>query len=180
MTYGTIELTDETVIFRYERKLRQPVDEVWERLTDPGETDAWFGGRVEIELKPGGQYISHHRGGVRVVDRVVRVEPPVLLEHTFWGQVNPDARVTWELRPGDEGCVLLLTHALSIDDIRAAAESVASGDDPTAIIARNAAGWHHILDRLQAALDGRTLEWSEGEQQALQDRYAAMLTNNPM
>jgi uncharacterized protein YndB with AHSA1/START domain len=155
--------------------LRHPIDAVWRAITDPAHNEAWFGGRLEIELKPGGAFISYHRGGIRVVDRVVRIEPPRLLEHTFWVDVNPSALVTWELRPSDGGCLLILTHALSLDDLRAAAASVAAGDDLTTILSRNGAGWHHLLDMLEAALDGRTLEWSDADQRALQERYAATL-----
>jgi len=36
---------------------------------------------------------------------------------------------------------------------------------------------HHILDKLGAALTGRTLEWSEDPRQALQAHYAAMLSS---
>jgi uncharacterized protein YndB with AHSA1/START domain len=175
MSDGAIEQSEERVTFRFTRHLRHPIDVVWKAITDPAEIEAWFGGRVEIELKPGGRYISHHRGGVRVVDRVVRLEPPTLLEHTFWVEVNPSALVTWELHPSDEGCVLVLTHSLSMDDVRAAATTVAMGADPMVILSRNGAGWHHMLDTLEAALEGRSLEWSEQAQKALQERYAAML-----
>jgi uncharacterized protein YndB with AHSA1/START domain/DNA/RNA-binding domain of Phe-tRNA-synthetase-like protein len=161
MSDGTIEQADGRVTFRFERRLRHPIDVVWKAITDPAEIEAWFGGRVEIELKPGGHYISHHRGGVRVVDRIVRLEPPTVLEHTFWEHVNPSALVTWELCPIDEGCVLVLTHSIAMDDVRAAAATVALGDDETIILSRNAAGWHHLLDMLEAALDGRSLEWSD-------------------
>lgn len=175
MTDGTIERSGDRVAFRYERRLRHPIDVVWRAITDPAENGAWFGGRVEIELKPGGSYISHHANGMRVVDRVVRLEPPTLLEHTFWVDVNPGALVTWELHPSEDGCILVLTHSLSLHDVRGAAATVASGDDPTTILSRNAAGWHHLLDKLAAALEGRGLEWSEQSRKALQARYAAML-----
>jgi hypothetical protein len=44
-----------------------------------------------------------------------------------------------------------------------------------AILSRNAASWHHIPGRLEAALEGRRLDWSEQAQAAQQERYAAML-----
>jgi len=175
MSDGTIQQTDEMVTFRYERPVHHPIAAVWKAISDPIEAEAWFGGRLEIELKVGGQYVSYHGDGSRVVDRIVRLEPPTLLEHTFWAQVNPSALVTWELRPADGGCMLNLTHALSMEDVRMAAATIASGDDPTVILSRNAAGWHYLLDKLEAALDGRSLDWSDVTQKNLQDRYAAML-----
>jgi uncharacterized protein YndB with AHSA1/START domain len=173
MSACTIERADGRVTFHYECPLRHPVEAVWKAITDPAESKAWFGGRLVIELKPGGRYISYHRGGVRVIDRVVRVEPPSVLAHTYWVHVNPNALVTWELRPSDGGCVLALTDSLATDDIRAA--TIALGDDETVILARNGAGWHHLLDKLEAALEGRCVEWSEQERRALQNRYAAMI-----
>jgi uncharacterized protein YndB with AHSA1/START domain len=172
MSDGTIERTENRVTFRYERRLRHPVSVVWKAITDPEQVAAWFGARVEIDLKPGGHYISYHPGDVRVVDRIVRLDAPTLLEHTFWAEVNPDALVTWELHPSEEGCVLVLSHSLSIADIEAARTRF--GDDPTLILSRNAAGWHHLLDKLGASLDSTPLDWSEQAQKALQARYAAM------
>jgi uncharacterized protein YndB with AHSA1/START domain len=172
---GAINESDGRITFRYERRLRHPIDVVWRAITDPEEIARWSGSRPEIDLQPGGHVISHHRGGDRVVDHIVRLEPPRLFEHTFWVHVNPTALVTWELTPAEEGCVLVLTHSLSLADVRAAAATVALGDDVTVILSRNGAGWHRLLDLLEATLDGRNTPWSEQAQKALQDRYAAML-----
>src|SRR5947209_12639395 len=98
MNDGLIEASDGHLIFHYERELPCSVDVVWRAITDPIENESWFGGSMEIELQPGGQFVSH-QGGMRVVDRVVRIEPPTLLEHTFWVEINPSAVVTWELTP---------------------------------------------------------------------------------
>jgi uncharacterized protein YndB with AHSA1/START domain len=148
---------------------------VWKAITNPEEVVAWFGGRVEIDLKPGGAYISYHRGDMRVVGRIVRLEAPTLLQHTFWADVNPDALVTWELRSADEGCTLALSHSLSIADVHAAATRF--GDDPVIIVSRNAAGWHHLLDKLGATLQNTELEWSEQAQKALLDHYVTVLNS---
>lgn len=175
MSDGTIEQSDERVTFRYERRIRHPIDVVWKALTDPAEIERWIGTRPEIDLKPGGEYVSYHSGGHRVVDRILRLDAPRLFEHTFWVHVNPTAVVTWELSPVEGGCLLVLTHSLGMEDLRAAAATVALGDDLTTILSRNGAGWHRLLDRLDATLDGRSDDWSEQDQRTLQDRYAAML-----
>ncbi len=38
---------------------------------------------------------------------ILRVEPPMLLEHTH---VDPGSYMRWELEPVDTGCVLRLSH----------------------------------------------------------------------
>lgn len=166
MSDGTIERSDERVTFRYERRLRHSIEEVWRAITDPTEIECWTGGRPEIELTLGGKYVTYHGSGDRVVDRIVRLEPPTLFEHTFWEQTNPSALVTWELQPIPDGCLLRLTHSLSM---------VARGDSALTIMSRNGAGWHRLLDRLEQTMDGRAVEWSPDQQRALQERYAAIL-----
>jgi uncharacterized protein YndB with AHSA1/START domain len=172
---GTIEQHNGRVTFRYERRIHHPVDVVWKAITDPSEIARWSGSRPEIDLQLGGHYISYHGNGERVVDRILRLDPPRLFEHTYWVHVNPTAVVSWELSPIEEGCLLVLTHSLGMDDIRAAAATVARGNDFTVIVSRNGAGWHRLLDKLEATLDGHSTDWSEEAQRALQARYAAML-----
>lgn len=179
MNEGTIEQHDEMVTCRFERLLRHPVEVVWQAITEPDEVDRWMGTRPEIDLRPGGRYITRHGTGDVVTDRITRLEPPRLLEHTFWEHVNPSARVTWELSPAGDGCRLVLTHRLSLADVRRAAATVAAGDDIVTILSRNCTGWHHLLDMLAAALDGRPAPWSDQDRKAWQERYAAMLTEEP-
>jgi uncharacterized protein YndB with AHSA1/START domain len=149
---GTIEQRDEMVTCRFERLLRHPVEVVWQAITDPDEIGRWMGTRPEIDLRPGGRYVTHHGTGDVVTDRITRLEPPRLLEHTFWEHVNPSARVTWELSPAGDGCRLVLTHRLSLEDVRRAAATVAAGDDIATIISRNRAGWDRLLDMLAGHL----------------------------
>ncbi|HZU77895.1 MAG TPA: SRPBCC family protein [Dehalococcoidia bacterium] len=175
MNDGTIEQTGERVVFHYERRLPHPVEVVWKAITDPERMAGWLGHRPEIDLRVGGQYVSYHGTGDRVVDRILRLEPPRLFEHTFWEQVNPTAVVTWKLEPTADGCLLTLTHALGLSDIRTASTTVARGDGFLLIVSRNAAGWHRLLDKLAAALDGRSDAWSPEQQEALRERYAAQL-----
>ena len=173
MNEGTVEQRDGRVTYRYEGHLRHPIGVAWKAITDPDEIERWTGGRPDIDLRPGGHYISYHRGGERVVDRITRVEPPRLFEHTFWAHLNPTALVTWDLREAEEGCRLVLTHSLDIDDVRTASQTL--GDAISVILSRNGAGWHRLLDMLAGKLDGRAATWSEQDQKNLQERYAAML-----
>ncbi|WP_067173728.1 SRPBCC domain-containing protein [Microtetraspora niveoalba] len=175
MTDGTIERHGEELTFRYERLLARPLDVVWRAVTDPAEIERWSGTGTELDLRPGGLLVSQHKGGHRVVDRVLRVEPPRLFEHTYFEDVNPSAVVTWRIDAAPTGALLVLTHRLRMDDIRAAAATIAAGDDLTTILSRNAAGWHHILDLIESRLSGETLDWSPRDQEALRQRYATLV-----
>jgi uncharacterized protein YndB with AHSA1/START domain len=136
------------VVLRYLRVLPHPIDAVWRAITDPAEIQAWWGTRPEIDLRVGGEYVSHHATGDRVVDRILRVEPPSLFEHTFWQHVNPDARVTWELTSVAAGTQLVLTHSMTIADLRREAAAAGHEDDPYRGVSQSAGGWIGLLDRL--------------------------------
>lgn len=175
MNEGSIEQTGGRVTIRYERRLHHPAEVAWKAITDPDEIERWTGSRPDLDLRPGGEYVTYHGTGDRVVDRILRVEPPRLFEHTFWVHVNPTALVTWELHPTGDGCLLELTHSLAIDDVREAVK-LGLGEDETFILARNGAGWHRLLDLLEARIAGQAAaEWSRESQQELQGRYAALL-----
>lgn len=176
MTNGTIERAGDRVTFRGERRVNQPLESVWRTITDPAEIQQWMGTRPEIELRQGGQYVTHHQGDHRVVDRVLRVEPPRLFEHTFFKYVNPGAVVTWQLSPAPENaCSLTLTHVLTMDDVHGAMSGVAAGDDEITILSRNAAGWHQLLDLIEAHLGEDVPPRSLDERLALQQHYAELL-----
>lgn len=153
MREGTIERNGGFVVFRFECDLAHPVQRVWAAITEPAEIERWTGNRPEVDLRAGGKYVSYHGDGMRVVDEVLRVEPPSLFEHTFWRHVNPDSRVTWQLNEVDGGCLLQFTHRLSDADIANAIATVAAGADAETVVSRNAAGWQRLLDRLRQALD---------------------------
>lgn len=175
MTDGTIERDGQVVVFRYIRRIPHPVERVWAAINQPAEIERWTGNRPEIDLRDGGEYVSFHGDGMRVVDKVLRVESPSLFEHTYWVQTNPDARVTWELSRTDDGCLLRLTHRLSEADIANATATVASGADFALVVSGNAAGWHRLLDRLEQILDGRQENWTPEDQKALRAQYAELI-----
>jgi uncharacterized protein YndB with AHSA1/START domain len=147
-----IERDGRFVVLRCERPLPCPVERAWAAITEPERIEHWLGRRPQLDLRPGGEHVIDHGAGLRVVDRVLRVEPPTVLEHTFWASVNPDARVLWILRGTTEGCRLTFTHRMSDADIENAAATIAAGDDRGRIIARNAAGWRRLLDSLAVSL----------------------------
>jgi len=152
----TVQRSGDRIVLRYERVLRHPVEDVWAAITDPEQINAWWGTRPEIDLRVGGDYVSYHATGDRVVDRVVRLEPPRVLAHTFWQHVNPDALVTYELQPIDEGTLLVLTHEMTEHDLRNAAEKMNWDGDIYDLMSRTAAGWPRLLTKLAASLPGQT------------------------
>ena len=177
MTEGTIEQTGDKVVFRYERRLAHSVEAVWRTVTDPAEIGAWAGTRPEIELRVGGRYVTYHQGGeTTAVDRVLRLDPPRLFEHTYFEQVNPGSVVTWELSPAGPGTLLVLTHVMTQAALETAMATVAKGDDLVTVLSRNAAGWHHLFDAMIAHLEGdEAVTRSPDDWQDLRERYAKQL-----
>ena len=122
-------------VLRFERRLRHRPERVWRALTDPDELFAWHPTPARLEPHAGGA-ITYLEGG-DVPDmgtgEITEYDPPRALAHT-WG----DDHLRWELRPDDDGCLLVLTHTFD-DRFKAA---------------RDAAGWHLCIDALAASLDG--------------------------
>ena len=146
----TVRRSGDRIVLRYERVLPYPVEEVWRAITDPDEINAWWGTRPDIELRVGGRYVSNHATGDRAVDRIVKLEPPHLLAHTFFEDMNPEALVTYELQSLDEGTLLVLTHEMTEADLRNAADAMSWDGDIYELLSRTAAGWPRLLTALAA------------------------------
>jgi uncharacterized protein YndB with AHSA1/START domain len=143
-------------VLRFERVFRHPPERVWRALTEPGELAGWHPTPFELEpAAPGGTVRFLPEGDVPEMPdgEVSEYEPPRLLAYA-WG----DDQLRWELRPKDDGCLLVLTHVFD-DRFKAA---------------RDAAGWHVCLDALSAVLDGAgrdAREMLHGEWQGLNREY---------
>src|ERR671930_2020483 len=122
-------------VLRFERLLRHPPERVWRALTDDDEQFRWHPTPASFEPAAGGSVSWLPGGDVPDMEpgEVIQYDPPHTLAHT-WG----DDRLRWELRPHDEGCLLVLTHTFD-DRFKAA---------------RDAAGWHLCLDALASSLEG--------------------------
>jgi hypothetical protein len=88
---------------------------------------------------------------------ILRVEPPMLLEHTH---VDAGSRMRWELEPIETGCTLRLSHF------------VTDADD--AIGKCYVVGLHASLARLEPCLAGQPIAWDWEEFAVAQAHYAAL------
>ena len=139
---------------RLERVLDAPVETVWRYLTQAELRRQWFMGGTDA--KPDGEFdlLNEHDNlseddvpypedyapykGKTWSERVLRFDPPRLLETTFQGGKN--GVVTYELRPDGERTRLVLTHK----DIQSPSGFQDFGS-----------GWNSHLTVLEAKLAGR-------------------------
>ncbi len=159
---GTLERTADGGTIRFERHLAFPIRDVWDAITEPARLAEWwlpFDADITVDLREGGELVFAGRGDEPVVITltVLRVEPPMLLEHTH---VDPGSKVRWELEPVGDGCVLRLAHFLT---------------DPDAGIERcYVVGLHTSLSRLAPCLAGEPIAWDWDAFAATQSAYAEL------
>jgi uncharacterized protein YndB with AHSA1/START domain len=158
-SYGTYETPAGRPALRFERRLSHPVEVVWRAITESSELDHWFPSRVEIEdLRAGGEitfrfeHMPLEGMPSTIAGRVTEFEPP----HRFafdWGEDH----LRFELEPlaGEEACMLRLTVLLGTRDKAA----------------RDSAGWHVCLDRLEARLEGPDAPGVDEDWRRLYEEY---------
>ena len=159
---GTFERTPDGGVIRFERHLPYPVREVWSAITDPERLGAWwlpFEADISVDLREGGELHFAGRGDDAPDFRfaIVRVEAPLLLEHTH---ADPGSLVRWELEPTDAGCTLRLSHVVP--------------DADAAIEGCYVVGLHTSLARLEPCLAGRPVPWDWDGFAASQAAYARL------
>ncbi len=134
---------------------------IWQALTEPEWTRRYgYGGRVELELRPGGVYrgkpteemLAHGAPEVMVEGEVLEVDRPHRLVQTwhalFDAQTADEAatRLTYEIEPGANGVTkLTVTHEL---DGAPTAAAIVGG-----VIAEAGGGWSWILSDLKTLLE---------------------------
>jgi len=142
---------------RLERVLDAPAETVWRYLTEAELRRQWFMGGTDA--RPGSEFellVDHDNlsddevpypesyaasKGVRFSEKVIRFEPPRLLETTFQGGKN--GTVTYELHPEGERTRLVLIHS-------GIASPVGAQDFGS--------GWNSHLTVLQERLAGRSVK----------------------
>jgi uncharacterized protein YndB with AHSA1/START domain len=144
---GTMERTADGGIIRFERHLAYPIRDVWDAITNPERLADWwlpFEADITVDLREGGEMVMAATGEepVTITCTILRVEPPMLFEHTH---ADPGSYLRWELEPVDTGCVLRLSHFIT---------------DPAAAIDRcYVVGLHTSLGRLAPCLEGKPIAW---------------------
>jgi uncharacterized protein YndB with AHSA1/START domain len=159
---GTMERTEDGGVIRFVRHLPYPVAAVWDAITNPERLAEWwlpFDAEISVDLREGGQMVFTSRSGdlEPMTATILRVDPPVLLEHTH---MAPGSTLRWEIEAVDDGAVLRLTQHVS--------------DVDAAVDGNWIAGMHHSLSRLQPSLAGSPAAWDWDAFAAAQARYSAL------
>jgi uncharacterized protein YndB with AHSA1/START domain len=158
---GTLERSADGGVIRFERHLPYPVREVWDAMTVPARIADWwlpFSADITLDLREGGEMVITGRDEpVSMTFTIVRVEAPLLLEHTH---ADPGSLMRWELEATDVGCVLRLSHF--VPDVAAAIDNC------------YVVGLHTSLSRLAPLLDGAPVPWDWDAFATAQANYAAL------
>ena len=157
---GMIERTPDGGVIRFERRLEYGIRDVWDAVTNPERLADWwlpFDAEITIDLRAGGEmtFVGKGEEPVELTCTILRVEPPMLLEHTH---VDPGSKMRWELESVDAGCVLRLSHFVT--DVSAALEN------------GYVVGLHTSLSRLEPCLAGAPVPWDWDAFAEAQARYA--------
>lgn len=158
---GTLERTPDGGTIRFERHLPYPVAAVWDAITNPERLADWwlpFDADITVDLREGGEMVftSHSGEPPPMSVTILRVDAPVLLEHTHFA---PGSTIRWELEAVESGCLLRLTQHVS---------DVSAAIDGCWLV-----GLHTSLSRLEPALAGAPVPWDWDAFAASQARYAA-------
>jgi uncharacterized protein YndB with AHSA1/START domain len=142
--HGTFETDDGRPTVRFERRLAHPVEAVWRAVTEPSELAHWFPAQVTVDHRVGGtiSFTSEDDGMPASGGEVLEFEPPHRFSFTWGASV---LRIDLE-RDGD-GCRMTFIHTLEARDAAA----------------RDAAGWHVCLDRLEERLAGASPDSPSGD-----------------
>ncbi|MFN7148531.1 MAG: SRPBCC family protein [Microthrixaceae bacterium] len=158
---GVIERTPEGGLIRFERRLPYSIRDVWAAITEPDRLADWwlpFDADVSVDLREGGEMVFTSRDEPMTMRfTIVRVESPMLLEHTH---ADPGSLMRWELEPVDDGCILRLSHF--VNDVGGAIDNC------------YVVGLHTSLTRLEPCLAGRPVPWDWESFEESKARYAAL------
>jgi uncharacterized protein YndB with AHSA1/START domain len=134
--HATYETVSERPTLTFERRLRHPVETVWGALTEPDQLARWFPSAIVGELREGAALSFEFPGHPEVQPmpgEVTEFDEPRVLS-LQWGEDH----LHFELEPADAGAATLLRLRVELGTSDKAA--------------RDAAGWHVCLDRLESGL----------------------------
>jgi uncharacterized protein YndB with AHSA1/START domain len=156
--YGAYDTIENQPALRFERRLSHPVEVVWRAITESDELERWFPSRVEVDdLRTGAEmtfrfeHMPLEGMPSTITGRVTEFDPPRVFAF-YWG----DDHLRFECEPaGADACTLRLTVLLDQRDKAA----------------RDSAGWHVCLDRLEAVLAGGGEASDGGDWRSLYEEY---------
>jgi uncharacterized protein YndB with AHSA1/START domain len=153
---GIAAKTDDGYTLRFERHLNHPIDRVWNAITDPDELTKWLAGeKAIVELRVGGRvYMSGH-GGIEAT--VLAIDPPRMIEYAWKTAEWDGGPIRWELSEDDGGTKLTFTHRFPEPDMAEQERLMTKmgfGPDMFDPIPRTLAGWHSLIEQLEAVLEG--------------------------
>ncbi|MEA2221011.1 MAG: hypothetical protein QOJ35_3637 [Solirubrobacteraceae bacterium] len=153
---ATLETIDGRPALHFERHLQHPFERVWRAVTEPRELACWFVAPVPWKPELGEVFAGAGQTG-----EITELDAPRVIAWT-WGE----ERYRFELRPTDDGCVLVFTHVFD--------EALGNG-------AQHAAGWEAYLARLDAHLGGGALSEEQAHANAGErhEHYAARFGVDP-
>ena len=151
--------------------IEAPVDRVWAEITRTGVIQRpLYNTILETDLKPGSpvKYFSPDRKRIFVIGRIVDVEPPKMLRHTymFTTKDEPPTLVTWNLEPTDDGCRVTVTHEGWTEEHKAPEKS--------------AGGWREILGLLKAEIETGQIPLKTRMTYAMMNRMMWMMPKTTM
>ena len=137
---GTISTAaDGRYEFQITRRFPQPIDEVWDAITDPERIARWIA-PTTYEPKAGSPLVIDFGDGNTSSGEVTTFDPPHVFEYTSRvdARGGPHGLIRFELREEGDTTVFVLTHTRqSAFDVQ-----------------RTAPGWHACVDVLGAYLTG--------------------------
>jgi uncharacterized protein YndB with AHSA1/START domain len=156
---GSVREVDNGYELRFERHFEQPVEEVWQAITDPEYLADWIG-PAQVDLRPGGRIRIDDAGGAGIDGEVLEVKEPAVFAFKWdskeWGDGGP---VRFELSEDDGGTLLIFTHV-----------APAAGFDEFGT--KTLAGWHYLLALLGSAVAGNARRFVMAEWEGVHIRYA--------
>lgn len=156
LSMGTITRNGDAATVTFERTLAASPDRVWHALTDPAALAEWLSDS-DVELRIGGPIEVRFSDGGRMNGEITELVPNRLLGYTWREKNYGESQVRWELSSEGEATILRLSHT------KVSAKSAPGF----------AAGWHHHLERLEAALAGSPRSWSWQTFEELEAIYRA-------
>lgn len=144
ITYGGAAMAELDEPFLYEVTVARPAAEVWTAITEKTQVDTYYFAPLAGDLTHEGQeFFYGSEEGQAIVGRILRFEPPGVLEHSFrFAEPGaPESTATYLLREADGQTVVRIEH-----------RGYAPGSQPYADIAM---GWPIILSGLKAHLESQ-------------------------